>query len=187
MEKKSLLIITLFCVTSFLVAQPTFGPYTSDDNTVILMHFDSDVSNGGNGGAATTTGSVTFNDAGKHGNAAYFDNSAYNINDTTIAANDTSYLTLADHDNLDITYSWTIEFLAKSISRYDWSNGPEIVSKVDTVSTTFWWNGGTLSNYAVRLNGNNADSRWRDIDSTLRRDLNVGDVAKIDSNSMEYP
>ena len=187
MEKKSLLIITLFCVTSFLVAQPTFGPYTSDDNTVILMHFDADVSNGGNGGAATTTGSVSFNDAGKHGNAAYFDNSAYDVNDSTIAANDTSYLTLADHDNLDITESWTIEFWAKSKSRNDWSNGPEIVSKVDTVSTSFWWNGGTLSNYAVRLNGNNADSRWRDIDSTLRRDLNVGDVALIDTNSMEYP
>ena len=44
----------------------TFGPYTSDDNTVILMNFDSDHSNAGNGGDATVVGEITYTDAGKH-------------------------------------------------------------------------------------------------------------------------
>ena len=91
----------------------TFGPYTADNNTVILMNFDSDVSNAGNGGAATV-GEITHTDAGKHGNAAYFNNGSVAVNDSTIAPADTSYLMFADHANLDLEETWTIEFWAKS-------------------------------------------------------------------------
>ena len=188
MSKKSILVISVSCFfITMLVGQPTFGPYTSDDNTVVLMHFDSDASNEGNGGDATVTGTVTFEGAGKHGNAAYFDNSAYNVNDSTIAASDTTFLTLADHANLDIEQSWTIEFWAKSASRNDWSSNVEIVSKTDTIKTDFWWNGGTVSNYAVGLNGSGADTRWRDKDYTLRRDLSAGGVADADTTTLEFP
>lgn len=187
MSRKSITVTLLLSSLSVLFAQPSFGPYTTDDHTVILMHFDSDVANEGNGGDATVTGSVTFDGAGKHGNAAYFDNGAYNVNDSTIAASDTTYLSLADHANLDMEESWTIEFWAKSASRNDWSNNVEIVSKTDTNTTDFWWNGGTLSNYAVGLNGSGADYRWRDKDVTLRRDASVGGVADADTVTGEFP
>ena len=69
---------------------------------VILMNFDSDHSNAGNGGDATVVGEITYTDAGKHGNAAYFNNGSVAINDSTIAPADTSYLMFADHSNLDL-------------------------------------------------------------------------------------
>ena len=45
--------LTFSLLFSIALSENTFGPYTADNNTVILLNFDSDVSNAGNGGAAT--------------------------------------------------------------------------------------------------------------------------------------
>jgi hypothetical protein len=168
----------------------TFGPYTADDNTVILMNFDSDHSNAGNGGDATVVGEITYTDAGKHGNAAYFNNGSVAINDSTIAPADTSYLMFADHSNLDLEESWTIEFWAKSKARNPWSSNMHIFSKPDTAVGTVnpGGNGGPLSNYEIGINGTTVEQHWRDKDAMLKRAFGVGDVAgDYDSTSMSYP
>ena len=168
----------------------TFGPYTADDNSVILMNFDSDHSNAGNGGDATVVGEITYTDAGKHGNAAYFNNGSVAINDSTIAPADTSYLMFADHSNLDLEETWTIEFWAKSKARNPWSSNMHIFSKPATAVGTVnpGGNGGPISNYEIGINGANVEQHWRDKDAMLKRAFGVGDAAgAYDSTSMSYP
>jgi len=181
--------IYFILVLSVAFAENTFGPYTADANTVLLLNFDSDHSNAGNGGDATVEGTLTHTDAGKHGNAAYFNNSAVAINDSTNAPSDTSYLMFADHANLDLEESWTIEFWAKSNARHSWSSNMSIVSKPDTAVGTVnpGGNGGALTNYTVGLNGSNVTQMWRDSDAMLKRAFDVGGVADYDSTSMAYP
>ena len=187
---KMLINLSFYFVVLFSIAfSNTFGPYTADDNTVILLNFDSDASNAGNGGAATVEGEVTYTDGGKHGNAAYFNNGSVAINDSTIAPADTSYLMFADHSNLDLEDSWTIEFWAKSNARNPWSNGMSIFSKPDTAVGTVnpGGNGGALTNYDIGLNGANVTQHWRDKDAMLKRAFDVGGVAPYDSAAGGYP
>ena len=182
--------LTFSLLFSIALSENTFGPYTADNNTVILLNFDSDVSNAGNGGAATVVGEITHTDAGKHGNAAYFNNGSVAVNDSTIAPADTSYLMFADHANLDLEETWTIEFWAKSKARNDWSKNMHIFSKPDTAKGTVnpGGNGGDLTNYEIGFNGDNVDQHWRDKDATLKRAFATGGKAgAYDSTASAYP
>ena len=62
---KMLIKLQLSFLMIFSIAQSTntFGPYTADNNTIILLNFDSDASNAGNGGVATAVGEITHTDA----------------------------------------------------------------------------------------------------------------------------
>jgi hypothetical protein len=188
---KMLIKLQISFLIFFSIAQSenTFGPYTADDNTVILMNFNSDVSNAGNGGAATVVGEVTHADAGKHGNAAYFNNGEVAINDSTMAPADTSYLMFADHANLDLEETWTIEFWAKSKKRNPWSNDASIFSKPDTLDATYTkgGNGGKITNYDIGLKDAKVRQGWRDKDALLKREVEVADVAPYDSTASAYP
>lgn len=74
---KKIAAINLFLFLSvFLFAQENGGPYTSDEKTVLLMHFDGDVTNTagvGNNGIAHGSG-VSFK-SGMHGQCLRLDNS----------------------------------------------------------------------------------------------------------------
>ena len=50
----------------FSADDPLAGPHTVDDNTVLLMHFDDDLTNEGTSGDGTAHGTVTYV-AGKFG------------------------------------------------------------------------------------------------------------------------
>ncbi len=72
-------ILTFLLATvllSGLMAQETGGPYTTDDNTVLLMHFDGDATNSsGVGNDGTEHGSGVSYENGIHGQALRLDNS----------------------------------------------------------------------------------------------------------------
>ena len=188
---KMLIKLQLSFLMIFSIAQSTntFGPYTADNNTIILLNFDSDASNAGNGGVATAVGEITHTDAGKHGNAAYFNNGEVAINDSTMAPADTSYLMFADHANLDLEETWTIEFWAKSKKRNPWSNDASIFSKPDTLDATYTkgGNGGKLTNYDIGLQDAKVRQGWRDKDALLKREVQVENVAPYDSTASAYP
>jgi hypothetical protein len=81
------------------------GPYTPDENTVLLMHFDGTLDNE----AAETEDGVW------HGTAdpAYIDNGPLGLGEALRVDNDSqsdsSFVTVADHAVLDLEGDWTIE------------------------------------------------------------------------------
>ena len=129
----------------FSADDPLAGPHTVDDNTVLLMHFDDDLTNEGTSGDGTAHGTVTYV-AGKFGNAAYINNGA--VVDSVIAATDTtaadtvwkngfmSWISVEDHDDLDFGDGddFTVEgwFKFADTSSYSWTGASSIVSKADT-------------------------------------------------------
>jgi len=114
---------------SILWAQTPGGPYTTDENTLLLMHFDgntqdvaSSLSIGDHGSAKSYVSSAMPG----LGNAVHFDNSN---------AGNQSSLTV-DHNNLlSLTGSWTIEFWLK-IESWDQSHNNWPVPIV--LPTTDW-------------------------------------------------
>lgn len=163
-----LLIVVLLAVTSSF-AQATFGPYTPDGNTVLLMHFDGDLTDAsGTNEAGISIGDVTFNADARFGQSVYLNNSGtfpdYQAlltqygTDTTNAgglkadsayyadavANDTSYVIIPANSALDLNGDWTIEGWIKNVDNQYWSTGGYIVSKTDTL--------GENANYLVQNN-----------------------------------
>ena len=83
------MLVSIFSIEGILIAadDPIAGPHTVDANTVVLMHFDDNLTNEGTTGDGTAHGTVTYV-AGKFGNAAYIQNGA--VIDSIIAATDTT-------------------------------------------------------------------------------------------------
>ena len=139
--------VFLFSTAGLLVAadDPVAGPHTVDDNTVLLIHFDDNLTNEGTSGDGTAHGTVTYV-AGKFGNAAYLQNGA--VIDSIIAATDTtaadtilkngfmSWISVEDHDDLDFGDGddFTVEgwFKFAEANTYSWTYISSIVSKADT-------------------------------------------------------
>ncbi|WP_321373029.1 LamG-like jellyroll fold domain-containing protein [uncultured Draconibacterium sp.] len=97
------LTLILFClfVSKFVIAQETGGPYTTDENTVLLMHFDGDATNSsGIGNNGLTHGSGVSYEAGIHGQALRLDNST---------ADKQSWIEVPFYDELNITEEFSIE------------------------------------------------------------------------------
>lgn len=97
------LVLILFS-SQFAKAQRTYGgPYTPDTSTVLLMHFDGDLSNASDS-SANGTG---------HGTLSYIDNSALGLGKALRIDNgspqDSSFVTVPDTAALDLDASWTIE------------------------------------------------------------------------------
>jgi hypothetical protein len=98
---------------------PIGGPYTPDANTVLLLHFDGDLTNAAAAGAGTPAAAVanTTNPAKVYflantgvaglGQCVRLDNGA---------SVDSTYLTVDDHDAFDMQGSWTIEAWANIFS-----------------------------------------------------------------------
>lgn len=79
------------------------GPYEPDENTVLLMHFDGDLTNI----------SDASEDGTGFGTLSYVDNSALELGQALRIDNDSqsdsSYVTIPDTEALDLTGNWTIE------------------------------------------------------------------------------
>ena len=74
--KTILSIIFAFLTFSIALAQETGGPYTTDANTVLLMHFDGDANNSANvGNDGIVHGSGVSYESGVHGQSLRLDNS----------------------------------------------------------------------------------------------------------------
>ncbi len=143
---KSRILILCFMLLGWsmvLSQEPIGGPYTPDENTVALFHFDGDLSNAAStGGSATGNGNVTF-EAGMtgFGQAVFLHNEF--LSDTTLV--DSSWLSFADIPELDLTGDWTIEgwFKYADTTRNSLNNPSYLISKRDTL--------GNL-NYGVNVN-----------------------------------
>ncbi len=99
----SILVIFLF-ISAAVQAQSTGGPYIADENTLLLMHFDGDVTESASSYAISNHGiAKTYINSPilDMGNAIHFDNSG---------AASQSYLTVAHSTELSLTNNWTIEF-----------------------------------------------------------------------------
>lgn len=93
--------LAIIFITPLAAQEQIGGPYTVDDNTVLLLHFDGDLSNQ----------STLSDDAVGHGNFSFFPRSDFGqcVRFDNDALSDSSYVTVPDNDNLDLTGSWTIE------------------------------------------------------------------------------
>jgi hypothetical protein len=115
----------------------TGGPYTSDENTLLLLHGEGNFYNQSplSDHANTTNGTVSFvdNEISGLGKAMYLDNS-----------NGNPYLTVAHNSNLDLSSDWTIELWFKPVS---YKQGLQY----------FIWKPGDndpyFSNYSLQMNG----------------------------------
>ncbi|MCK4577793.1 MAG: T9SS type A sorting domain-containing protein [Candidatus Marinimicrobia bacterium] len=126
------------------------GPYTTDANTMLLLHFDGDLSNASDSSA----------DGEYHGRALnffYLDNpfdvalgKALRIDNGSKL--DTAYITVPDTSHLDLTGDWTIEgwmaIFTFGEGSGDWRWVPRLVIK--TGDEVFW-----RPNYFVELWGDN--------------------------------
>ncbi len=100
--KRLTLLLTLISLLSYLVkAQENGGPYVTDENTVLLMHFDGNATNSadvGNNGVAHGSG-VSY-ESGVHGQALRLDNST---------ADKQSWIEVPFYDELNIGEEFSIE------------------------------------------------------------------------------
>jgi hypothetical protein len=125
------------------------GPYTVDDNTLLLLHFDGNYTNESDSSAdavphQNNTGKLTFAPGVSGlGQCLYIDNGA---------KADSAYVTVPDTSHLDLTGSWTIEgwmnvfTFGSTAGDYRWV--PRLVIKP---GDKYFW----TPNYWVELWGDN--------------------------------
>ena len=105
------------------------GPYAVDDHTMLLMHFDGDLTDAsGKTAGGTGHGSYSFAATSVHptlGSCLYLDNDE---------ATDTSCITVPDTSALDLTGSFTVEawFNLQSAGE-SWQIAPRILAKPDGI------------------------------------------------------
>jgi len=119
------------------VTEPLIGgPYTTDENTVLLLHFDNSLTNSSglsDDGVAHGSG-ISYGPSvnSSLGQSIKFDNSNFSYQ---------SYISIPHNENLNLTDSWTIEawFYFNSVGTGAALN-PSIVSKTDgTDQNYFLW------------------------------------------------
>ncbi len=127
----SFFFLVVILSVGILTAQEQIGgPYTVDANTVLLMHFEDNLDNV----------STLSADGEAQGNLTYGDNTVTGLgkclqidND---AAEDLSYVTIADTAALDLTGDWTIEGWFNVTSKDSaWNYYPRLVAKRGDT----WW------------------------------------------------
>ena len=140
----SIAFIMLLMVSFTLAQEKIGGPYQKDANTVLLLHFDGDLTNPADlSDDGVGHGNISFFPRPNFGQCLRFDNDALS---------DSSYVTVPDNDNLDLTGSWTIEgwinvfTFGQSSSDHRWV--PRLVIKPG--DEAFW-----QPNYWVELWGDN--------------------------------
>ncbi|MDP2362388.1 MAG: LamG-like jellyroll fold domain-containing protein, partial [Ignavibacteria bacterium] len=108
-------IFVLFCFIIFLGAystnaqEPIGGPYTVDANTLVLLHFDDNFDNA----STLAANGVGHTNAGSGGliflNSPLGTGMGKCLRLKNDAISDSSYISVADDDVLDLTGDWTIE------------------------------------------------------------------------------
>lgn len=121
------LMMFLWSVQAF-ATETVGGPYTADEHTVLLLHFDGNLTNESQYSA----------DAVAHGTTSFYSVSARTGLGSSIYVNngsksDSSYISVADTAALDLTGSWTIEgwinIFTFGESSDDWRWVPRLAAK----------------------------------------------------------
>jgi len=132
-------LVVILSVGILYAQEQVGGPYTVDANTMLLMHFEDNLDNVS---TLSANGEV-------HGNLTYGNNTVTVLgkclqldND---AAEDLSYVTVADTAALDLTGDWTIEGWFNMVSNdAAWNVTPRLAAKPGTSN---WWQ----PNYYINL------------------------------------
>ncbi|MCK4641519.1 MAG: hypothetical protein KAU06_09275, partial [Candidatus Marinimicrobia bacterium] len=103
------------------------GPYITDEHTMLLLHFDGDLSNA----------SPFSNDGVGHGALSYIANSVVGLDSCLYlnndAQSDSCYVTVPDTSSLDLTGDWTIEgwinIFTFGETSTDWRWVPRLLNK----------------------------------------------------------
>jgi len=137
--KLILLILLMFTFANILFAQETGGPYSHDENTVLLMHFDADAINSANvGNNGIIHGSGITYESGIHGQALRLNNST---------ADKQLWIEVSFYDELNFSNEFSVECWFKINSWGDeHTKYPVILRKGDN------WD----EDYGISLNSNNA-------------------------------
>lgn len=142
--------LTLFVIVLLFVI-PAFAQYSPDGNTVLLMHFDGDLTDASATGAtAEAVGTTSFSDEARFGQSVYLDNSGvfpdYDAlltlysGDTDKADSayysqaepaDTGYIMVMPNAALDLSGDWTLEAWVMNVDNQAWSTGGWVVGKAD--------------------------------------------------------
>ncbi len=136
-----LMVGVFFLNTGGLFAQDSIGgPYQPDSATVLLLHFDGDLTNE----------SVQSADAQPHGNVGYISNAALGLGQClwldNDAPSDSSFIQIPDTAALDLTGSWTMEawvnIITYGTNSSDWRWRPKMLVKpgTDTPSHSNYFN-----------------------------------------------
>ncbi|WP_457566089.1 LamG-like jellyroll fold domain-containing protein [Caldithrix abyssi] len=139
-------ILLLFVALMFLAglnalyAQVDFlNPYTPDEHTVLLLHFDGDLSDA----SGQTAGGTGYGDYSFVPGLANFDKCLY-LNNSAIS--DSSRVLVPDTAALDLQGSFTLEawvyFLTFGEGWSDWRGAPRILAKPYAVNSSYpnsWW------------------------------------------------
>ncbi len=147
----SLTLTVLFCVYSVYGQEPIGGPYTKDANTMLLLHFDSNLKNES---SFSVDGVLHTNSPSKNFYVPGLTGLGQCLRIGNDAKTDSSYVTVADTSYLDLTGDWTIEgwinvfTFGDAYGDYRWV--PRLVIKPG--DDVFW-----RPNYWVELWG---DNRW---------------------------
>ncbi len=130
------------------------GPYTVDDNTVLLLHFDGDLTNN----------SALSGDGVQHGNGISFIANTLSYLGQSLNLNGSSYVSIPHNPNLNLNGDWTIEAWIK-VTAFNSGTQSIIVRKPgdsDDYNANYnlelhpWWgnvlNGFYFSDDATRIN-----------------------------------
>ncbi len=143
------ILLLIIAVGVSFAQNPVGGPYTPDDNTMLLLHFDGDYTNA----------SQFSKDAVANGDASnffFFSNPVPGMGQCLRIQNDSksdsAFVTVADTTYLDLTNDWTIEgwinIFTFGVGSSDWRWVPRLVIK--TGDEVFW-----MPNYFVEMWGDN--------------------------------
>ncbi|MBO8131799.1 MAG: T9SS type A sorting domain-containing protein [Candidatus Marinimicrobia bacterium] len=146
--------------TNVLIAQESFlQPYTVDEHTVVLLHFDGNLVNESDKASdATGFGNYNFipnDELSGFGQCVWFDNDS---------RSDSSYIIIPDTVTLDLDTSWTVECWVKVLSfgtqAGDWHIYPKVVSKPSN-----WWLGinGASGTFNVQSGYETDMTVWHDV------------------------
>ena len=109
------------------------GPYLTDDNTVLLMHFNGNLTNN----------STLSTDGSPHGNEISYGSDALTDQNQNLNLDGYSYITIPHNENLNLTGNWTIEAWIK-VTEY-FSNASSIIVRKPGDTDDYY------SNYALEL------------------------------------
>jgi hypothetical protein len=140
-------LVVILSVGVLYAQEQVGGPYTADEHTMLLLHFDGDLTN-------TSTNSADGEFQGDASNFYFLPNTGLGLGQCLRIDNDSqsdsAYVTVADADALDLTGDWTIEgwinIFTFGEGPDDWRWVPRLIIK--TGDEVFW-----RPNYFVEMWG----------------------------------
>jgi len=149
------IILFLLFTLSFVNAQEVGGPYTTDENTVLLMHFDDNLTNN----------STLSNDGIPHGSAmSYSSFTVSNLGQSLRIDNSNTssknYVSVPHNDNLSLSESWTIEAWVYFTSLASNSLNSTILSKSSNTNNYFLWYHNSWGNAKGQFTNSNNNTMY---------------------------